>query len=96
MILILDPIPPPLVRILLESCNLYRPSVCLLFGYPLSPGTVYVICVCPISNCLFEATYEKVLEICRCTPYFHWAGIQEYGDFCRGKGGLGWTSLDLL
>ena len=38
-----------------------------------------------ISNCLFEATYEKVLEICRCTPYFHWAGIQEYGDFCRGK-----------
>ena len=38
-----------------------------------------------ISNCLFEATYEKVLEICRCTPYFHWAGIKEYGDFCRGK-----------
>ena len=38
-----------------------------------------------ISNCLFEATYEKALEICKCTPYFHWAGIQEYGNFCRGK-----------
>ena len=21
----------------------------------------------------------------RCTPYFHWAGIREYGDYCRGK-----------
>ena len=36
-----------------------------------------------ISNCLFEATYEKVLEVCKCTPYFHWAGIADYPDFCR-------------
>ncbi len=21
----------------------------------------------------------------RCTPYFHWAGLQDYADFCRGK-----------
>ncbi len=26
-----------------------------------------------------------MLEICQCTPYFHWAGIREYGTFCRGK-----------
>ena len=38
-----------------------------------------------ISNCLFEATYEKVLEICQCTPYFHWAGLREYRNFCRGS-----------
>lgn len=37
-----------------------------------------------ISNCLFEATYEKVLEICQCTPYFHWAGMKKYRRFCRG------------
>ena len=38
-----------------------------------------------ISNCLFEATYEKVLEECNCTPYFHWAGLKEYQNFCRGS-----------
>ena len=37
-----------------------------------------------ISNCLFEATYEKILEECKCTPYFHWAGRREYKNFCRG------------
>ena len=37
-----------------------------------------------ISNCLFEATYQKVLEECKCTPYFHWAGVKEYRNFCRG------------
>ena len=37
-----------------------------------------------ISNCLFEATYQKVLENCKCTPYFHWAGVKEYRNFCRG------------
>ena len=37
-----------------------------------------------ISNCLFEATYEKVLEICQCTPYFHWAGVRKHRQFCRG------------
>ncbi len=37
-----------------------------------------------ISNCLFEATYEKVLDVCHCTPYFHWAGVKRYRNFCRG------------
>ena len=37
-----------------------------------------------ISNCLFEATYEKVLDLCHCTPYFHWAGMKRYRNFCRG------------
>ena len=35
-----------------------------------------------ISNCLFQAAYEKILEECQCTPYFHWGGDF---DFCRGK-----------
>ena len=25
-----------------------------------------------------------MLEVCQCTPYFHWAGVREYRDFCRG------------
>ena len=33
---------------------------------------------------MFEATYEKVLEICQCTPYFHWAGMKKHRRFCRG------------
>jgi len=31
------------------------------------------------------ARNEQVLEICRCTPYFHWAGLADYPDFCRGR-----------
>ena len=34
-----------------------------------------------ISNCLFQAAYEKILEECQCMPYFHWGGML---DFCRG------------
>ena len=37
-----------------------------------------------ISNCLFEATYENILDECKCTPYFHWAGRKEHNNFCRG------------
>ena len=37
-----------------------------------------------ISNCLFQAAYEKILEECRCTPYFHWGDLP-FDDFCRGK-----------
>ena len=25
-----------------------------------------------------------MLEKCQCTPYFHWAGMKEYRNFCRG------------
>ena len=39
-----------------------------------------------ISNCLFQAAYEKILKECRCTPYFHWGGPEnDIDEFCRGK-----------
>ena len=25
-----------------------------------------------------------MLEICQCTPYFHWAGMKKHRKFCRG------------
>ena len=28
-----------------------------------------------MSNCLFEAAYETVLQLCNCTPSFHQTGI---------------------
>ena len=37
-----------------------------------------------ISNCLFQAAYEKILEECKCTPYFHWGNLP-FDEFCRGR-----------
>eukprot|EP00093_Oithona_nana_P005762 05762.XXX_302077_297100_1 [CDS] Oithona nana genome sequencing. len=37
-----------------------------------------------ISNCLFQAAYEKILEECKCTPYFHWGNLP-FDEFCRGE-----------
>ncbi len=28
---------------------------------------------------------KKIRIVDRCTPYFHWAGLQDHNDFCRGK-----------
>ncbi|XP_023347676.1 uncharacterized protein LOC111716453, partial [Eurytemora carolleeae] len=28
-----------------------------------------------IGNCFFEAAYSKILEECKCTPYFHWGPV---------------------
>ena len=36
-----------------------------------------------INNCLFQAAYEKILQECQCTPYFHWG--TDGMNFCRGK-----------
>ena len=48
-------------------------------------GSTILVYRYDIGNCLFEATYQKVLEECKCTPYFHWAGVKEYKNFCRGQ-----------
>ena len=37
-----------------------------------------------INNCLFEASYEKILEECQCTPFFHTLGINKCPRICNG------------
>ena len=37
-----------------------------------------------MSNCLFEAAYEEILERCNCTPSFHALGFKEKPEFCIG------------
>ena len=37
-----------------------------------------------INNCLFEAAYEKVLELCHCTPFFHTLAFKKVPILCNG------------
>ena len=37
-----------------------------------------------LSNCLFAATYDKILEECRCVPYFHTMAYEHYPVICSG------------
>ncbi|TRY72690.1 hypothetical protein TCAL_05397 [Tigriopus californicus] len=37
-----------------------------------------------MSNCLFEAAYERVLEECECTPSFHQLAYEHVPSICRG------------
>ncbi|XP_023324842.1 uncharacterized protein LOC111698676 [Eurytemora carolleeae] len=39
-----------------------------------------------MSNCLFEAAYEQILELCNCTPSFHALGYMEKPQICTGPG----------
>ena len=39
-----------------------------------------------MSNCLFEAAYEKILEDCNCTPSFHQLAYNEVEGICTGPG----------
>jgi len=39
-----------------------------------------------MSNCLFEAAYEEILEQCNCTPSFHALGYKEKPRICSGPG----------
>ncbi|CAB4068103.1 ASICN [Lepeophtheirus salmonis] len=39
-----------------------------------------------MSNCLFEAGYEKILEECNCTPSFHQLANKEVPQICSGPG----------
>ena len=38
-----------------------------------------------LSNCLFAATYDKILEDCRCVPYFHTMAWDDYPVICSGQ-----------
>ena len=41
-----------------------------------------------MSNCLFEATFENILETCKCFPGFHTMGgeeAMEKFDICMGE-----------
>ena len=38
-----------------------------------------------LQNCLFAATYDKILEECECIPYFHTAAWAEYPRICAGE-----------
>ena len=37
-----------------------------------------------MSNCLFEAAYERILEECNCTPSFH--QLAHHKGICTGPG----------
>ncbi len=37
-----------------------------------------------MSNCLFEAAYERILEECRCMPSFHQLGHDVVTEICSG------------
>ena len=37
-----------------------------------------------INNCLFEAAYEKVLQHCHCTPFFHNIAFKKVPLLCNG------------
>ena len=38
-----------------------------------------------LQNCLFAATYDKILEECECIPYFHTAAWAKYPRICAGE-----------
>ena len=39
-----------------------------------------------LQNCLFAATYDKILEECKCVPYFHTIAYNDYPVICAGEG----------
>ena len=39
-----------------------------------------------LQNCLFAATYDKILEECKCVPYFHTIAYSDYPVICAGEG----------
>jgi len=39
-----------------------------------------------MSNCLFEAAYEKIIEECHCMPSFHQLAHKDVSEICTGPG----------
>lgn len=39
-----------------------------------------------LSNCLFAATYDKVVSNCSCVPFFHTMAYEDYPKICSGTG----------
>ena len=35
---------------------------------------------------MFAATYDKILEECKCVPYFHTIAYSDYPVICAGEG----------
>ena len=35
---------------------------------------------------MFAATYDKILEECKCVPYFHTIAYDDYPEICAGEG----------
>ena len=52
--------------------------------YPFIPS-LFTLCRYGLSNCLFAATYDKILEECRCVPYFHTMAYDHYPVICSGQ-----------
>ena len=38
-----------------------------------------------LSNCLFAATYDQILDECRCVPFFHTMAYGEHPVICAGR-----------
>ena len=43
-------------------------------------------CRYEMSNCLFEAAYEKIISDCNCMPSFHQLAHQDVSEICTGPG----------
>ena len=37
-----------------------------------------------LTNCLFAATYDQILEKCQCVPFFHTMAYEDYPTICAG------------
>ena len=37
-----------------------------------------------LTNCLFAATYDQILETCKCVPFFHTMAYEDYPQICSG------------
>ena len=58
---------------------------CTLNSYTYFQRTLFFLCRYGLSNCLFAATYDKILEECRCVPYFHTMAYENYPVICSGQ-----------
>ena len=50
----------------------------------LKPQKLLLFCRYGLSNCLFAATYDEILDECRCVPFFHTLAFQDYPNICSG------------
>ena len=39
-----------------------------------------------MSNCLFEAAYERIIHDCNCMPSFHQLAHKDVSEICTGPG----------
>ncbi|TRY76559.1 hypothetical protein TCAL_05309 [Tigriopus californicus] len=46
-----------------------------------------------LSNCLFSATYHKIIQTCQCVPFFHTLAYDDYPAICAGTSLLCMNSI---